>query len=342
MTQKTSLRPSLPVAALALAAALGLAACGDKAEAPAPAPAAAPAPNAAPAPAPAPAAAADPSEKLQAYIDCYNRLDGRAHRALTRYASWIKDMEAGPTGNERIVYGLYTIDTEGVAGCKTAMTEAAAQKPVLDKLDPAAVAYIQSLETLDKTVNEADRYYSRENYKDDKFAKGKELHPPLLAQAKAFRAASDVFSRELEVENDKLLAAQIAEVERAEGRKLTYWRMSLMAQAKQLVNLMAEDDFELEGATARLAAYEKTTDEAMAYGAAHKAELPTAWFTIEQSAEEYRKAAKQRLRRVRDKVPYTEGEKMMLKPGSGWMVDGSQEQFTKAYNSLVESSNSLN
>jgi hypothetical protein len=79
----------------------------------------------------------------------------------------------------------------------------------------------------------------------------------------------------------------------------------------------------------------------MKYGAANKAELPMAWFTIESAAEKYRKAAKQRLRRVRDKVPYSQGEKMMLKPGSAWMVEGSQEQFTQAYNELVETSNRL-
>ena len=60
------------------------------------------------------------------------------------------------------------------------------------------------------------------------------------------------------------------------------------------------------------------------------------------AAVTYNKAAKQRVRRVRDNVPYNEGEKMMLKPGSAWMVEGSAEQFTKAYNSLVEASNRLN
>jgi hypothetical protein len=90
-----------------------------------------------------------------------------------------------------------------------------------------------------------------------------------------------------------------------------------------------------------LAAYESTTDEAMKYGAANKSELPMSWFTLEHAAEDYRKAAKQRLRRVRDKVPYNEGEKMMLKPGSAWMVEGSAEQLTKAYNELIETSNRL-
>ena len=106
--------------------------------------------------------------------------------------------------------------------------------------------------------------------------------------------------------------------------------------------MAAEEQFDANEAIKRLATYESTTDEAMRYGAANKNELPMSWFTIENAAEEFRKAAKQRVRRVRDNVPYNEGEKMMLKPGSAWMVEGSAEQFTKAYNSLVEASNRLN
>ena len=47
----------------------------------------------------------------------------------------------------------------------------------------------------------------------------------------------------------------------------------------------------------------------------------------------------QRVRRVRDQVPYSTGEQMMLKPGSDWMVEGSPGKTLKAYNELVERSN---
>ena len=336
-------------ACLAVAAAtVLLAACSKKEETAALAPSAAPAavapaapPASTPAPAPSPAPTADSSEKLGVYIKCYNRLDERAHRSLSRYASWVQNMDAGPTGKERIVYGLYPIDTDGIAGCQQSITAAAAQPPALPALDAAATNWVQAIQTLDGTVNQAYAYYDRENYKDDQFAKGKALHPALVSQGKAFRQASERFAKELDVENDKRLAAELAEVERTEGRKLTYWRMSLMASAKQLVTVLSEDDFSVEDATRRLASYEATADDTMKYGAANKAELPTAWFTVEHAAEDYRKATKQRLRRVRDKVPYNQGEKMMLKPGTAWMVDGSTEQLAKAYNALVEASNQL-
>ena len=62
---------------------------------------------------------------------------------------------------------------------------------------------------------------------------------------------------------------------------------------------------------------------------------------MQRALEDYRKASKERVRRIRDKVPYSDGEKMMLKPGSGWMVEGSQEKANTAYNKLVETSNRL-
>jgi hypothetical protein len=40
-------------------------------------------------------------------------------------------------------------------------------------------------------------------------------------------------------------------------------------------------------------------------------------------------------------VPYSDGERMMLKPGSGWMVEGSSEKLIKAYNDLVSASNAM-
>jgi hypothetical protein len=42
------------------------------------------------------------------------------------------------------------------------------------------------------------------------------------------------------------------------------------------------------------------------------------------------------MRRIRDKVPYSSGEKMILNTGSGgWMIEGSPARLTRDYNDLV-------
>ena len=46
------------------------------------------------------------------------------------------------------------------------------------------------------------------------------------------------------------------------------------------------------------------------------------------------------MRRIRDHVPYSVGDKMMLgNAGAGWMVEGSPPRLTRDYNDLVEAYN---
>jgi hypothetical protein len=46
------------------------------------------------------------------------------------------------------------------------------------------------------------------------------------------------------------------------------------------------------------------------------------------------------MRRIRDRVPYSSGDKMMLNAGSGWMVEGSPQRLLRDYNQLVDAYNS--
>jgi len=310
--------------------------------------------NAVTAPAPAAASQAAPSSnasatssvtkpvesttsKLQDYIACYNKLDGDAHRSIARYQSWVKDMDKGPSGKEMVVYGLYKIDVNDIAKCKASFGKAAQ-----GKLDIAATAYIDSLSELGTLIAEADVYYDRENFKDDAFAKGKKMHVPLADAMKRFEEKSNVFSNEIEVENDKALDAEMQQLEKTEGRQLPYLQMALMSKAKQLVRLIGEASFDAAAAGKLLAEYESLTDEAIAYAKKNSESAARGWSNLERATEEYRKAAKERVRRIRDKEAYSEGEKMILKQGSGWMVEGSQEKVTKVYNALIEASNRMN
>jgi hypothetical protein len=295
------------------------------------------------APVTAPAAASAPtasgSDKLQDYIACYNQLDRNAHRSIARYASWVKNMETGPSGKENVVYGLYKIDVDEIAKCQASFAQAGKAAP--GKLDVAATAYINSLAELGTLVADADQYYSRDNYKDDAFAKGKKMHAPLAAAMKLFEEKSNIFSDEIEAENDKVLDAEMQQLEKNEGRQLPYLQMALMSKAKHLIRLIGEEKFDAVTAAKALAEYESLTDEAIAYVKKNSESAASGWSSLERASEDYRKAAKERVRRIRDKVPYSEGDKMMLKPGSAWMVEGSQEKVTKAYNELIEASNRM-
>ena len=165
------------------------------------------------------------------------------------------------------------------------------------------------------------------------------MHAPLVASFEAFQKASSAFSDQLDVENDKVLAAKLADVEKTEGKQYTYYRMALMARAKALVNLLGEEKFDVAMAETRLSAYEALADESLAYAKAHKDSRDIHWGFFESSTEQFRQTAKERFRRVRDKVPYNEGDRMIMQTGSGWMVEGSPQKLLKTYNELVDKSN---
>jgi hypothetical protein len=105
-------------------------------------------------------------------------------------------MKAGPTGRERIVYGLYRINARDVTSCRDKFAKAQDSAPVLP-LDGAGAGYMKAVDGLHQVVEEMYPYYDRENYKDDKFAKGKELHSKFVSQVALFKTASKHFSEAL-------------------------------------------------------------------------------------------------------------------------------------------------
>jgi len=279
----------------------------------------------------------NPQKKFNLYVDCYNNADGNFHKSLERYASWIKDMDVGPTGKEPLI-DLY--DVHQAQRCKKAVEEANAMEPKMPDVEAAASAYVASLEPLEATINEAAPYYDRKNYKDDGLAKGKALHKPLVEQGRAFAAASKKLAGALDEVNDQQQQAQLQELEKEGGRDLSYYHLSVMIQAKDLMKALTQDDADVEKAAAKLDAFEKTVDE-MSTTADKVEKKPAMWSHYSGRVENFRKAAKELYRRMRDKTPYSASEKTKLGTSSGWMVEGSPDKLVRNYNDMVGASNNL-
>ncbi len=144
---------------------------------------------------------ATPSEvtKMNAYVGCINRLSARSYDSRKRYFSWVG--KNGPTGKERIIYGTYTIyDT---SDCRKNVEKANALEPRDAELESAATAYADAVSKLEPLLKEADDYYSQENYKDDKMAKGKALHPRLVAAWDSFASADKALRNGVDVVSDR-------------------------------------------------------------------------------------------------------------------------------------------
>src|ERR1041384_7501515 len=148
------------------------------------------------------------TEKLNAYVCCINRLSERSYESRSRYFSWAG--RNGPTGRERIIYGTYTIyDT---ADCRKDVENANALEPRDAALEAAASAYVEAVSKLEPLLKEADDYYRQEDYKDDRMAKGKSLHPRLVAAWDAFAASDKALRSGVEAINEKRAAERLAAI----------------------------------------------------------------------------------------------------------------------------------
>ena len=70
---------------------------------------------------------------------------------------------------------------------------------------------MKAVVTLEPLLKEADDYYDQENYKDDRMAKGKALHPRLVAAWDAFAAADQTLRTGLDVLQDKRALERLAD-----------------------------------------------------------------------------------------------------------------------------------
>jgi len=274
------------------------------------------------------------AEKLNAYVGCINRLSERSYSSRSRYFSWAAP--SGPTGRERIIYGTYTIyDT---SGCLKNVENANTLEPRDAALEAAATAYAKAVARLEPLLKEADDYYSQQDYKDDKMAKGKALHPMLVAAWDAFASADKNLRSGVETINDRRALEKLAAIEQSEGKQARYHVEALMIQAKRVLRAQDKDKPYLAEITQALNEYESAVKGAEQFsGSGSDAKIGSMFVS---NAKSFLVTAKALMRRVRDKVPYSSGDRMMLSnAGSGWMVEGSPPRLTRDYNQLIEAYN---
>ena len=241
-----SIRSPFVVTMLALAVcALAAPACKKKADKTAE-PAAAPGQGAAPTAEPQAAepvsgedreAASDASlgDKLHFYIGCVNRADSFVDGTYDHYTRWLTPKRKLDGKHDPIVR------TNGsgadLSGCFKAIDEAAATEPKLPELEKVAFAYRDAHEKLEVSLVEADRYYSQGDFKDDKYAHGRELNEQIMAGFEAVFAARKGLRGAISQHNDELAARSLARLEKREGKSVRYYTRRLMAEAQARLDL---------------------------------------------------------------------------------------------------------
>ena len=305
------------------------------------------APGAAPASAPVSADEAEEEanaalgEKLNAYIDCGNSFTNRVYESRDRYLKWC-DPKKGPTGHEGNNFGIYSLPD--VESCVSEIAKVKAIQPSAPELEKAADAYAAALTTLEPIVKQAYDYYHDEDFKDDKMAKGKEMHPKLMAAFDQFAQAQHEFSRLVAEKNDALHVRSLALIEKREGRSIHFLHLSAMQSARKVVEAGARNlkEIDLAELTAATAEYGKLVEELEAAldKDADKEEVGK-YSSVLRGAKDYLTGAKALVRRVRDKVPYSQGERDTINADNEESVEGSPGRLLRLFNDLVDDSNRM-
>ena len=293
-------------------------------------------------------------DKLDAYIICLNTLSNPVHQTRARYFSWV-DPKRGVTGNERVVLGLFDIPNETVKKCTDGLAKARTSPPRDSKLETAGDEFAKTVTDLDALIEEVFTYYENKNFKDDKFAKGKAMHPRLMAAFSAFSKADTGLHSTLDGITKPLSQRALARIEREEGKKFRYHRKHVLLAARELVEagdpVGEDDDIDFGLYNASFNELDKAMTELQAFGALHKNELDAqtnpAWplakshfDQFDRSAEAYRKKSREFLRCLRDAPAKAKSASGKVDPEKiGSCPDGRPRDVVQKYNEFIRTSN---
>lgn len=174
--------------------------------------------------------------KLNTYVKLLNATL-RAEESWDRYLSWVNP-KTGPTGRERIIYGLYSVSPSQAKTAIDAARKAAGEPPPVPALDEAAQTLSSTFETLVPLLNEAEAYYDRKDYKSDQMAGGKALHARLQPAVDAFLAARTRLDRLTDQVKDNLDRQELTRIERTEGKSDAWHVRRIMMTARKAVDLI--------------------------------------------------------------------------------------------------------
>lgn len=296
-------------------------------------------------------------DKINEYIRCQNATSSATHAAQKRYFTVIP--KNGPTGRESYAYA-YQLPKESAKLCQTNVAKGKTMQPSDPKLEAAGEAYSAAVAEVDGLMNQIYPYFENKDFRDDKWAKGKALHPKIVDAFKRFAKADTDLHEVLAGITKPLSQRTLARIEKEEGKKFFWHRLNALNSAREVLDATSppsdDGDIDLGLYNSALTDFEKALDDLQTYGNGHKAELesqksapnwPVAAHNFDQFvryATEFRKASKNFYRCVRD-APATakvangkvDIDKMRSCP-DGRPYDLQDSVFNK-YNEFIRTSN---
>lgn len=276
--------------------------------------------------------------KLNIYTECVNRHSDRAFDSYYRYLLWA-DRDAGPTGKERNIYGLYTLYDPQPYEKK--FEEAYAMAPEWKELDAEAQTYLQSLIRLGQKVSEAHQYYDHKDYQDDGFAKGQQMHLPLLKAFEDFAAADLAFRTSIHAQYQTTRSNFLNEHSGDSLLNSLFQTMALAGEIRKVGMVRSSAEIDAAAFSQMIDNYTASVEEFSRYRNTKPSRYGSDLSRFVDKHDDFLKAAKELMRRARDQKDYSRGETMNDNRMSGWMIDGSPQALLREYQQLISDFNRL-
>lgn len=300
------------------------------------------------------------TEKLDEYIKCLNTISSRAFSARKQYFTFIP--RTGPTGKETFA-SVLTLTPGAASSCSTGAQKAKQMPPhdgQLAKLESVADDFSRAASDLDPLLNQLNQYFDNKDFRDDKWAKGKLLHPQVALAFERFAKADHELHTTLDTMTKPLAQRTLARIERDEGKKFRYHRKHVLNTARDLVETAdppgEDDDVDFTAYGNAFAEFEKALDDLRSYGSLNRADLsnPKTRTTIladshfdsfVRAADDYKKHSKDFWRCLRDapaaaKTPSGKVDVDKMKSCADGKPLDLQDNTIKKYNEFIRTSNS--
>jgi hypothetical protein len=278
-------------------------------------------------------------EKLNGYIrDCLNRFSRPVRSSQERYYSWV-DPRRGPLGKTRKVFGIEEISADPDL-CRSAVGRSNSRPPKLPEMEKKADDYAVALLEVIPIVNEAHAYYERGDYKVDRMAKAKQLHPKLVGAFEAFDKAGSALSEAVDQVQEDLDKRELVRIEREEGQRARWHVVRTMVLAKPILHEIAKEPSKIEISAAGTACQGfEVALGAFDGWAAQNAEAASKVAGFLSAAKDLAVACRNLERRLKEKKPFTIAEQRRLGTSAGPGVEGSPDAVLDKYNRLIEAYN---
>ena len=297
-----------------------------------------------------------PDEQIQAKLDpyvdhCLNRFARQVFDAEGRYLQWV-NRATGPTGRERIVYGIYNVSGE-VTECSGAVARAAPMQPSMPVIEAAALRFSAALNVVVPLVRQANAYYgNRMTYQGDGMAQGRLLHPQLIAAFDNFTAAHRALSDELGRQQDAATEAFLARVRNDPNQVVEFHLKNDQLMARRIIRLTRGwhvsnrgdlTGIDLNELAPQVQQYEQGLNalQGAAITNPRQSARVVGLTSYQASCRTYLMQLQRLVLRLQNGDRFNRTELRMISMRFGESVMGSPEAVSRAYNNSVQAYNRL-